>query len=93
MKETTRQLVLLFGVLTLLTSSYVVISLADEPADPGNDRPPENITQPDDQQQMNNTGDDDPEGLIERSIRGFELLIGDVGETMSFLSTDSGDSS
>jgi hypothetical protein len=93
LKETTRQIVLLFGVLTLLTSSYVVVSMADGPEDQSSDNTPENITQPKNDSQMKDTEENNPKSLIGKSIRGFELMMDDIVETMSFLSTDSGDSS
>ena len=112
MKETTRQIVLLFGILTLLTSSYIVVSMADntdsndveQPTTPeinNSNNITQNSTMPDepiqnDPAQTNSTGEassGESRGLIENAIRGVNILINDMGETMAILSTESGNTS
>ena len=100
MKETTRQIVLLFGVLTLLTSSYIVVNVAGN-TNTGDTEPQVNDSVNDQNTSLQNdtdpsessTGDsseEESEGLIGNSIRGFQILIEDMGRAVQFLSSTEG---
>lgn len=101
MKETTRQLVLLFGILSLLTSSYIVVTVSgDDPNSGDNMSQVEDNINEQNKTIQNNTGqnsnftdssnEEEPEGLIGKSIRGFKILIEDIGRAMQLLwSTES----
>ncbi len=84
MKETTRYAVLLFGVLTLLTSSYLAINLADTPSEAAsNGEAPQQIN---DTEEIGENESEtvppserpEPETLIGRSIRGFQIMFEDI---------------
>lgn len=81
MKETTRQLILLFGVLTLLTSSVVVINMADT----GEPEEPEDVNETGANESYNAT---EPDTLIGKSIRGYQIMIKDMKDAMGLASSD-----
>lgn len=99
MKEITRYAVLLFGVVTLITSSYIAINLADEP-DTGQTGEPAISPSPEindsDSDNIDNTSNnsvsqdsdelDDPEGLLEKSIYGFRMMFQDMEKGLEILS-------
>lgn len=95
MKETTRYAVLLFSVLTLITSSYLAINLADtstETASSVEEPEPVNDTVEDDQTVQNETEAlppserPEPDSLIGKSIRGFQIIIEDMRKASGILS-------
>lgn len=99
MKDTTRYAVLLFGVLTLLTSSYMVINLADSPSDAEvNGEPPENINETVNGEEISQNETEtlppserpEPDTLIGKSIRGFQIMFEDIGKGLEIIS-DTGD--
>lgn len=79
MKETTRQLILLFGVLTLLTSSVVVINMADT----GETKKPKEVNETGVNESYNAT---EPDTLIGKSIRGYQIMVQDVKKGMGLVS-------
>jgi hypothetical protein len=79
MKETTRQLILLFGVLTLLTSSVVVINMADT----GEPEEPEDVNESRANESYNAT---EPDTLIGNSVRGYQIMIRDMQKAMGLAS-------
>jgi hypothetical protein len=79
MKETTRQLILLFGVLTLLTSSVVVINMADT----GASEEPEEVNETGVNESYNAT---EPDTLIGKSIRGYQIMVEDMKKAMGLAS-------
>lgn len=100
MRETTRQLVLLMGVLTLLTSALVIVNYS-------NNQNPSNVS-PEDPTPVNNTENnktspetdtggsesDESQTLVGQSISGWRALYNDIQVTMEGLlglgnSTDS----
>ena len=106
MNETTRYAVLLFAILTFITSSYIAINALGGPAEPEqpereneiNNTVPEinetnNSTDNTSEASNNETDngetvenkDEEPEGLIGKSVEGFKLLFSDLGEGIEIL--------
>jgi len=89
MKETTRQLILLVGVLTLLTATLVTVNTtrnqeAPEDTTPVNDNSTSEEPVEDNSSAEENVSEEpsgnstEPQGLIGQSIRGFELMWRDI---------------
>jgi hypothetical protein len=104
MKETTRQLILLIGVLAMLTSGLVAFNISrtsnpDQGDSTEVDQPMEandsvmndtDMNETDTVEKSNessgNETSEKPQGIIEQSIRGFEILFRDMQVTMGAVS-------
>ena len=99
MKETTRYAVLLFAVLTFITSSYIAINTLSTDAGPETDNmnndvnePPQELNETDvntsetDQVSGENSGQEEADGIIGKAVNGFRLLFTDIGEGIKILS-------
>lgn len=98
MKEVTRQLILLVGVLTLLTSALVTVNMVgsdtESPDDTeevqNNPEPVNNTTtvvkENSTDENSNSTGNKS-RGLIAQSIHGFELMWEDIQTTTGAISS------
>lgn len=99
MKESTRYALLLFAVLTFITSSYIAINTLGESTEPKpsdteneiNNTVQEinetNNTEENSEKASNRTdNNEEPEGIIEKSLHGLSLLFSDIGEGMKILS-------
>lgn len=115
MKETTRQLILLIGILTLLTSGLVAFNISrtsgttDQSPEPDTSQgqdvnttetPKDDIPTTGENDTGNQTGnetsesqEDEPQGIIQQSIKGFQLMFRDMRTTMGAVSGDSGKTS
>jgi len=98
MKETTRQLILLLGVLTLLTATLVTVNTAGDEETPEDTAPVKDnstIEEPVNESSEENVSDEpsgnrtEPEGLIGQSIRGFELMWRDIKTATGAISSSS----
>ncbi len=100
MKETTRQLILLMGVLTLLTNALVIVNYSnnqDTSTSPSENPKPVNNTENDSGQETpedSGSGSGESQTLVGQSISGWQALYKDIQVTMEDLlglgnSTDS----
>lgn len=85
MKETTRQLILLVGVLTLLTATLVTVNTARNNESPEDTTPVNNNSTVEENNSVEENISDDssgnstePTGIIGQSIKGFELMWRDI---------------
>lgn len=92
MKEVTRQLILLVGILTLLTSALVTVNMAgNDTESPSNTEDVQNSPEPvnntttvveeNNTTENSNSNESEPTGLIGQSIHGFELMWEDIQTT------------
>lgn len=98
MNESTRYAVLLFGVLTLITSSYLAINLADTPVDssangdeplPVNESPGEDEIDQNETEALPPSERPEPDSFIGKSIRGFQIMFEDMGRAFEIISEPS----
>jgi hypothetical protein len=82
MKETTRQVVLLVGVLSLLTSALVVVNFSQATSQPASDQVNETDNQT---QEQTSPEEKDPDTVVGQSIRGWQMLYNDIQVTINDL--------
>ena len=91
MKETTRQLVLLMGVLTLLTSALVIVNYSNNQnsskVSPENPTPVNNTENNSTESDQDTGGSESGESqtLVGQSISGWQALYNDIQVTMEDL--------
>lgn len=89
MKETTRQLILLVGVLTLLTATLVTVNTARNSESPEDTDSVNNNSTVEEPVEKNNSVEEnmskessgnstEPKGIIGQSIKGFKLMWQDM---------------
>ncbi len=97
MNNTTRQIVLLLGVMSFLVLIFLSFSLTSDNSPDRSDYQPANQTEqpqqpddsPDDDQNQDNQQDsnnqqEDPRGLIEQSAKGLQMLLEDFVSGIAF---------